>query len=224
MNALKNAKVLVLAGPTWMPIDEVRVITNIFSGELGLLIARKLYRLGAKVTLVFGPGRRELIITKQDRFKIIFFNFFDELLKIAKSQSPGQQIIINSSAIADYQPLKKYPGKIKSGQKDFCLYFKPTPKIIDLMRKINPAAVLVKFKLEVGKSKKELLKIAYQSLLASKADFIVANDLSKINNNSHRAFILDKDKCITISFTKKEIVRNLIKQLHVSYREKFNLK
>ena len=147
-----------------MPLDRVRVITNIFSGELGLLITRAFYKQGARVTLVFGPGRRELINPQRDKFKILYFNYFDELLKIAQSQSLNKQVIVNSAAIADYQPIKNFSGKIKSGQKNFQLNFKPTKKIIDLMRKINPHAVLVKFKLEVGKSKQQLIEIAYQKL------------------------------------------------------------
>jgi len=211
MASFKKFKVLVLAGPTWMPIDRVRVITNIFSGELGLLIAREFYRQGAEVTLLFGPGQRGLINKKQDRFKIIFFDYFSELLKLAKKHAHKKGVIVNSAAIADYQPIKSFSGKIKSGQKDFCLYFKPTPKIIDVIKKINPRAVLVKFKLEVGKSKQQLLDIAYKSLLASQADFIVANDLSKIQKAGYQSFIMDKNKRVANCYTKNQTAKKLVK-------------
>ena len=219
MSSLKKIKVLVLAGPTWMPIDQVRVMTNIFSGELGLLIAREFYRQGAQVTLVFGPGRRELIDFKKDKFKIIFFSYFNELLKIARNKSAGQKIIVNSAAIADYQPVKRFSGKIKSGQSNFQLNFRPTRKIIDEIRRINPRAILVKFKLEVDKTKQQLIKTAYHSLLLSKADYIVANDLSKIINASHEAFIIDKNRYIINSYTKKETAQHLVRLIKCRFGE-----
>ena len=211
MGFLVNKKVLVLAGPTWVSLDKVRAITNIFTGELGLLIAREFFRKGAKTILLFGPGRRELINLEKDRFKITFFNYFEELLKIVKKEARDCDIVINSAAIADYQPVQKFSGKIKSGQKGLLIKLKPTVKIIDLIRKINPAAVLVKFKLEAERNEKKLIKTAYQSLLFSQANFIVANSLAEIKGVYHKALIMDKNKKIVVSYTKKQTAKILVK-------------
>lgn len=51
----KNRRILITAGPTWVPIDNVRVIGNIATGQTGILLSNKLRKLGAKVTLVLGP-------------------------------------------------------------------------------------------------------------------------------------------------------------------------
>ena len=56
MSQLKNKKILITAGPTWIPIDKVRVITNIFKGRLGIIIAKEAIKRKAKVTLLLGPG------------------------------------------------------------------------------------------------------------------------------------------------------------------------
>ena len=48
---LKNKRVLITAGPTWVKIDKVRVISNTASGKTGLLFADAFKRLGSKVTL-----------------------------------------------------------------------------------------------------------------------------------------------------------------------------
>jgi len=53
--SLKNKRILITAGPTWVPIDTVRVISNIATGQTGILLAEKLRSLGAKVTLLLGP-------------------------------------------------------------------------------------------------------------------------------------------------------------------------
>ena len=55
--ALTGKKILVTAGPTWVAIDRVRVITSIFGGRLGVTIAREAARRGASVVLLLGPGR-----------------------------------------------------------------------------------------------------------------------------------------------------------------------
>jgi phosphopantothenoylcysteine decarboxylase/phosphopantothenate--cysteine ligase len=53
---VKNKKILVTAGPTWVAIDNVRVISNTATGKTGILLAERLSRLGARVTLLLGPA------------------------------------------------------------------------------------------------------------------------------------------------------------------------
>ena len=53
--SLKNKKILITAGPTWVSIDTVRVISNTATGATGILLAEKLRKLDAKVTLLLGP-------------------------------------------------------------------------------------------------------------------------------------------------------------------------
>ena len=76
---LKKKRVLITAGPTWVPVDSVRVISNTASGETGILLARQLRRIGAKPTLILGPGH-DCCIDKNLNLKR--FRFFDELKKI----------------------------------------------------------------------------------------------------------------------------------------------
>src|SRR5207244_7985816 len=53
--ALRGKQILVTAGPTWEPIDPVRVIANRSSGRQGYAIATAAAEAGASVTLVSGP-------------------------------------------------------------------------------------------------------------------------------------------------------------------------
>jgi len=55
LNNFRNKKILITAGPTWVPIDSVRVISNVATGKTGILLAEKLLRLGADVHLALGP-------------------------------------------------------------------------------------------------------------------------------------------------------------------------
>ena len=38
---LKGKKILITSGPVWVPIDRVRIITSVFGGTLGTVIAEK---------------------------------------------------------------------------------------------------------------------------------------------------------------------------------------
>jgi len=190
---LKGKKILITAGPVWVPIDKVRIITSIFGGRLGVIIAKNAQEMGADVLLVLGPGR----VNTQDiaGLKVIRFKYFKELFDLMRKEvsSKKYNAIIHSAAVPDYMPEKIYNKKIKSGKKSLTIKLKPTVKIVDYIKKWDPAVLLVKFKLEVKKPEKELLKIAKKSMVRSMADVIVANDLLKMKDRTHKAFIISKD-------------------------------
>jgi phosphopantothenoylcysteine synthetase/decarboxylase len=212
MSQLKNKKILITAGPTWIPIDKVRVITNIFKGTLGLLIAKNAAKRKADVTLLLGPGQICLPQRASSHLKIIKFKFFKELHDLMEKEisSKKYDILIHSSAIGDYEPDKFYCGKIKSGKKDFALKFKPTIKIVDMVKKWDPNIFLVKFKMEADLQKEELIKKAYKSMLDSNADLMVANSLKDMADKKHKAFIIDKKKNIIQEETKETVAKKIL--------------
>lgn len=210
---LKNKRILVTAGSTWVPIDSVRVITNIFGGALGVEIATLAQKLGASVTLLLGPGR--VLPPKECKtFKTINYKYYDELLELVTSQlaSTKYDIMIHSAAVADYTPENVFKGKIKSTKEKLVIRLKKTKKIVDLVKKISPEIFLVKFKLEVGVTESELISIAKASMKQSDADMIVANDFNNIGAN-HKAYIIDKQNNIVESKTKEGIAKDLLKIL-----------
>lgn len=213
LTSLTGKKILVTAGPTWVPIDKVRVITNVFGGNLGVEIVKALIKSKAQVTFLFGPGRA--ILPKENpKLHIVRYKYYDELLRLVKSEigSKKYDVIVHSSAVADYTPLKSNRGKIKSGRKDLIIRLKPTIKIVDLIKKIDPKVFLIKFKLEVGVDEKRLINIAYDSMIKSKADLIVANEFSTVSNR-HKAFIIDKQKNITEVEGKSQISLQIVKNI-----------
>ena len=53
----KSAKnILITAGSTWVAIDKVRVLTNIFGGRTGCMIAEEAVSRNHNVTLLIGPS------------------------------------------------------------------------------------------------------------------------------------------------------------------------
>jgi phosphopantothenoylcysteine decarboxylase/phosphopantothenate--cysteine ligase len=213
---LKGKKILITAGPVWVPIDKVRVITNVFSGRLGWIIVKLAHKMGAEITLLMGPGKIDLISKKIPNLKIIYFRYFDELLKLAKKEvaSKKYDIMIHSAAVNDYAPIISREKKIKSGKQKLIIKLKPTIKIVDLVKKLDPSIFLIKFKLEVDISKKKLIDISYKSMLKSKADLMVANNMKTVAEyKSHKAFIIDPQKNIKKVIGKEKIASSLLKMI-----------
>jgi phosphopantothenate-cysteine ligase len=59
------------------------------------------------------------------------------------------------------------------------------------VKSLDPLLLLVKFKLEVGRTRTELLEIARRSRAHSDAELIVANDLTQLEGGRHPALLLD---------------------------------
>lgn len=204
--AIKNKRILITAGPTWVPIDPVRVISNIASGETGILLAQELNKQGARVTLVLGPVG---YVDIDRNIELIRFRFFDELRDIILKEIRAEKydILIHTAAVSDYKPLFA-SKKIKSGIKGLKLVLEPTPKIINFIKKVNPDIFLVGFKFEPGVTKKVLLDQAKRLMFCSGADLVVANSLI---GNSYRAYIVSKQQISGCWNNKKQLIKNLIK-------------
>ena len=203
--SLKNKRILITAGPTWVPIDKVRVISNIASGETGILLAKKFIELGAKVTLLLGPA--ELAYLSND-FKLIRFRFFDELKDalFRELKTKKYDIVIHSAAVSDYGPTKIYSQKIPSGIKRLKLELVPTLKIINLIKKIAPAVFLVGFKFEPGVTKEKLLREAKNLIKEANLDLGVANSAGA---KRYSAYILNNGIIYGPLCSKKNMVNKL---------------
>jgi len=210
-NILKGKKILVTAGSTWVPIDRVRVITNIFTGTLGVIVSEAFASLGAKVTLLLGPGG-SMVPKNLKNIKVIRFKYFDDLLNLVKKEVKYGKYdgMIHSAAVSDYTPVDVFDGKIKSGKSHSVITLKPTVKIVDLIKKISPNILLVKFKLEVGLSKDKLIDTATKSMKNSDADLIVANEFGETGKN-HKAYIIDNDNKVITCIGKEQIAKVLAK-------------
>ena len=198
-----------------MAIDKVRVISNIASGETGILLADKLSEQGAKVTLVLGPGNDKNGI-QNSRIKIIRFSFFEELRQALKKELKASRydFIIHSAAVSDFAPQKPIKGKLKSGR-PYILKLKTLPKISADIRRFAPTAGLVLFKLESGIKDEELIRRARKTLAASRASLIVAN----IIEPRYKAFIIDAKRIHSCCGSKKEMAKSLIATLGRGQKE-----
>lgn len=211
---LEGKKILVTAGPTWVGIDRVRVMTNISSGKTGCIIAKKAKEKAAEVKILLGPGRLEEFSPMFLRgIKVIRYYYFDELLNLMKKEisTRNYDVIIHSAAVSDYIPTHQYKDKIPSGKNSLIIKLKPSIKIIRRIKEWHPDIFLVQFKLEVGKKRKELIDIGYKSMIENKADLVVVNDLNKISKERYEAFIISSEKTVIKVYSRKNLANNLLK-------------
>jgi len=181
-----NKKILITAGPTWVALDRVRVISNLATGETGCLLADKFKKLGAKVTLLLGPGN---FCDCQPGIRVIRFNYFSQLARLLDQELKSKKFaaVIHAAAVADYQPQEFFPGKISSVRKNWSLNLVPTPKLINQLKAYQADLLTVGFKFEPEANYNQLLKRAGKLLKTADLDLVVANS----NKSGYRAYILD---------------------------------
>jgi len=211
---LKNKRILITAGPTWVPIDSVRVISNTATGKTGILLAERLAKLGAKVDLLLGPGNS---VGQNKGVKVIPFKFFDELSNLIKKELGlcRYDIIIQSAAISDYKPSSPKLRKISSKYKVLKLTLIPAPKIIDSLRNLSPRSFLIGFKFEPDKKGDKLINEGKGLLKRSRLDLVVANTFK---DKHYQAYLVGKNKISGPIPTKEEMCSGLIRAI----KETFN--
>ncbi len=208
-------KILVTAGPTLEYIDPVRVITNKSSGSMGIEVTREALLRGAEVTLIYGPGTA----TPPREAKVICVETTKEMYKAVVSELKSQRydVVIATAAAADWTPKKHYDYKVPTRETSALdVKLEPTPKIIDVVKKISPEALLVPFKAEYNVSDEELVENAYRRLKKARADLIVANDVARkgvgFGVETNEIFIVDKNRRVihVPLTTKREAAKNLL--------------
>ena len=208
-NRLKNKRVLVTCGPTWVPLDGVRVISNLSTGALGNAIACALNKEGARVTLLQGPVTNALSCRS---IKVIKFYFFDELAKLFERElKKNYPIVIHAAAVSDYRPSQAINHKISSNFSKLKLTLVPTEKLIEKIKRISPASFLVGFKLESQSAKNMLLAKSRNLFKKSHCDLVVANTVAK---NSYRGYLIDgKSRVLAEAQSRTAMSQKLIKAL-----------
>lgn len=132
---------------------------------------------------------------------------FEKLQKAENKDEITKEILM--SIFENPSSICNNDTKISSYEPHLMTMFKLTPKVISLIKKMAPEVKLVGFKLLEGVSKDELFDVASRLREKNNADFIVANDLSKIGNGKHWAMILNENGIVTECNTKKEIAKDL---------------
>lgn len=208
---LENKKVLVTAGPTIVPIDPVRYLTNRSSGKMGYAIAEEAKDRGADVTLITGPTN----LTPPQGVKVVRVNTNEEMFNAVISEFDNSDIVIKSAAVADYKAKNYSLEKIKKGDGDLSILFERDNDILNALGERKKHQVLVGFAAESSK----VIENAQGKLKRKKLDFIVANDIT----SKDTGFASDENKVTIISSTgetttldkmsKREVAKNIFDKI-----------
>ena len=188
---LKNKTVLVTAGPTQEPIDDVRYISNRSSGKMGFAIAKSARNLGANVTLITGPTNLKNI----PEIDIHHIRTADEMLDMVNKNLDVDYIVMNA-AVADYKMPQANTGKIKKDNKKLNIELTPTVDILNSIRP-NTSAKIIGFALEMNNKKDN----AINKMKTKNLDFIVLNTA----NNKDQGFEVDTNQVTIFSSSGNEI-------------------
>ena len=225
-----SMKILVTSGGTSEKIDRVRSITNHSSGKLGKIITETLLKAGHEVCLI--TTLQAVKPLSQPNLTIIEIKNTADLLQVMKDKVMDHQVLIHSMAVSDYTPVymagldalqasqdltefldrKNQETKISSKDDVQVLFLKKNPKIISLVKEWNPSIHLIGFKLLVDVSQNHLIQIARESLEKNQADLIVANDLTQISSEQHKAYLVEKNSFQT-AMSKQEIADLLLEKI-----------
>ncbi|MDR7553786.1 MAG: phosphopantothenoylcysteine decarboxylase [Armatimonadota bacterium] len=214
--ALRSKKLLITSGPTRAPLDAVRYITNKATGRLGALIAEEAIPRGAHVTFVYGrPSQLPVVRGHADHLTMIAVETIDDLVGVFRDEIPkGYDAVVHPMAVLDFQPDVVRSEKTGSGVEEWIVRLVPTPKVIGLVKELDPDTYLVGFKLEVGKTPEELREIAYQFLKKNRCDLVVANDLREIEEGHHTGYFITPDgRLAQIVVGKDAIARAVVEHL-----------
>jgi phosphopantothenoylcysteine synthetase/decarboxylase len=209
---------LVTAGSTREMIDRVRDWGNVFTGNTGFAIAQMLKRVGEVELLTSNATHRALSAKLAHRFRASGFTSHADLEQalqrcMATAVYDG---VFMTAAVADYRPTGVYEviersasgdgsavehwvvrnvqaDKVKSTFDEIAVTGARTVKLVDLFRtRWRFTGFLVKFKLEVGIDRDQLIRVGQASRAASGADYLVANTLDMVSGENAGAYLLDE--------------------------------
>ncbi len=184
-------RVIVTAGGTSEPVDDVRVLTNVSSGRFGAACANALAERGCDVTLIASAhlaGHREWI---DPRVRVVPFRTFADLDQaLAREIAAPPDALLMAAAVSDYSPVAA-PGKIRSDADTLTLTLTRNPKLLASLRtRCGPGTVLVGFKLLSGVATAELVGTARRYVDTFGLDLVLANDLRELSGGRHPAWIV----------------------------------
>jgi phosphopantothenate---cysteine ligase (CTP) len=171
-------RVLITAGPSSEPVDEVRMITNRSTGELGIVLAECMARAGHTVEMFLGQGATfrwsgaQLFATNEELERLLAKIFQPETV----------DIVFHVAALADFRVGRieinrttQMVPKIASDAGPVWLELVPQSKLIAKLRNYFPKARIVGWKYEHGISRDELLFEAARQMQQHRTNACVVN-------------------------------------------------
>jgi len=177
--------IIVTAGPTYEPLDQVRRLTNFSTGRLGSELARYFTERGHSVTLLISEQATSHGEPRAGRVQS--FTTTSSLgEKLRALASPEIDAVFHAAAVSDFAfgkawerseagELKQLTAKkIPTRAGAILVELIPTPKVIHELRAWFPKAKLFGWKYELDGDRTAVLSRAAHQIEESKTDYCVA--------------------------------------------------
>lgn len=181
----KNTNILITAGGTFEKIDNVRGISNISSGRMGIAIAIQAKKMGANIKLIYTKKNEGSL-----NFEYIYAPSAEDILNESKKNIKWADIFICAAAISDFKVKKISNKKIKKSES----------LTIDLIRNIDVLKEITKLKNKpfcvgfAAEDKENLKKNAASKFVDKKLDLIAANVIDvALDTDSNQLSLFDKN-------------------------------
>lgn len=189
-------RILLTAGATQEPLDQVRFLTNFSTGRTGALLTETWTAAGHRVTHLCGRAA----IVPTDCFELQRYGSFADLdarLQAALGDEPFD-LIVHAAAVSDYAIAeiragdRTYPpggvGKIDSSE-ELVLKLRRNFKILERLKLYAVGSpVVVGFKLtntpDLAQREEAILKLSLNPAI----DFVVHNDFGEIGESGKQPF------------------------------------
>lgn len=184
MSSSPSGRVVVTCGPSYEPVDEVRRITNLSTGKLGIRLSNRLAADGWSVTCLKGVGAlhpEPLAATVEHQR----FTTNDRLLELLESLPDREQVaaVFHAAALCDFKVrtvqdatgASAASSKISSRAGEMTILLEPATKLITQLRRIFPKARIVGWKYELEGSRDEVIEKGTRQLRENATDLCVLN-------------------------------------------------
>ena len=164
---LSGVRILVTAGRTEEPIDEVRYVSNRSSGRMGYAIAAAARDMGGDVTLVSGPASVE----PPAGIKCVRVRTAAQMRSAVRAAQRAD-IVFMVAAVSDFTPASARKGKIPREAGRLEVELRPTEDILGEVGRKKGKKLLVGFAVET----QDEVRRATEKLRKKNLDLIVVNN------------------------------------------------
>jgi phosphopantothenoylcysteine decarboxylase / phosphopantothenate---cysteine ligase len=166
---LAGRRVLVSAGATRAPIDDVRFISNPSTGRMGFALARAAWLAGAEVTLVTGPT----LLPTPTGVRRVEVSGVQQMGQALEDELVAADMLFMTAAVGDFELEQPWRGKLKKGDHaaGLTLALRRGPDLLTSLARDKGARILVGFAAEAHDHDRQA-----RAKLASKGvDFVFMN-------------------------------------------------
>lgn len=175
--------ILITAGATREPIDDVRFLSNVSTGATGAALAEALAAAGHRVTLLRGEAA---ITARGVAHDETFSSAMDLSARLRRQLARDAfDAVIMTAAVSDYRPASPVTGKLPSAAEQMTLDLVRNPKILPLIKSLGPRPMgVIGFKLTSGADETKRHAAVAAQFAAGGVDAVVHNDLTEIRATS----------------------------------------